>query len=191
MFPEQSPTSEHPRIDKVLLELCYGLCKVCYPSIWVDKKGCNFVVKFTMLGGVLSTKTCIHFSPNVGKAKFLQGIYFRCWSVHKKSWCYIVLKDGKKECVITYTSKWLFTMQQKFHPKEGGSYALIWGVMHFQQFLHRNNFTLKIGHKSLEWLAIVLDAYGWKGRWINMLQDFTFKILHWLGSKHSNVDALN
>jgi hypothetical protein len=24
-----------------------------------------------------------------------------------------------------------------------------------------------------------------------MLQDFTFKILHWLGSKHSNVDALN
>ncbi len=63
--------------------------------------------------------------------------------------------------------------------------------MHFQRFLHRNNFTLKIGHKPLEWLAIVLDAYGWKGRWINMLQDFNFKILHRLGSKHSNVDALN
>ncbi len=30
----------------------------------------------------------------------------------------------------------------------------------------------------------------WKKE-INMLQDFNFKILHRLGSKHSNVDALN
>jgi hypothetical protein len=82
-------------------------------------------------------------------------------------------------------------VQRKFHPLEGESYALIWGVIHFQRFLHKNNFTLRIDHKPLEWLATVLDAYGWKGCWINMLQDFNFKILHRLESKHSNVDALN
>jgi hypothetical protein len=52
---------------------------------------------------------------------------------------------------------------------EGKSYALIWGIMHFQQFLHKNHFTLKIDHKPLEWLAMVLDAYGQRGCWINML----------------------
>jgi len=37
----------------------------------------------------------------------------------------------------------------------------------------------------------VLDAHGKKGRWIDMLQDFSFKILHRLGLKHTNVDALS
>jgi hypothetical protein len=43
----------------------------------------------------------------------------------------------------------------------------------------------------LEWLAIVLYAYGMSGRWIAMLQDFQFKIIHRTGSRHLNVDALN
>jgi hypothetical protein len=34
-------------------------------------------------------------------------------------------------------------------------------------------------------------AYGKRGRWINMLQDFSFKTIHYVGSKHSNVDALS
>jgi len=30
-------------------------------------------------------------------------------------------------------------------------------------------FMLKIDHKPLEWLTMVLDAYGHRGRWISML----------------------
>jgi hypothetical protein len=41
---------------------------------------------------------------------------------------------------------------------EGECYALIWGVMHFMQYLHRNYFMLQINHKPLEWLVIVLDV---------------------------------
>ncbi len=37
----------------------------------------------------------------------------------------------------------------------------------------------------------VSDAYGWKGRWINTLQDFSLKIIHKVGSRHTNVDAFN
>jgi hypothetical protein len=45
--------------------------------------------------------------------------------------------------------------------------------------------------KPLEWLVMILDAYGRWGKWIDMLQDFDFKIIHKVGSKHGNVDALN
>ncbi len=51
---------------------------------------------------------------------------------------------------------------------EGECYALIWGIMHYRQYLHINHFTLKTDHKPLEWLAIVSDAYERKGKWINM-----------------------
>jgi hypothetical protein len=50
---------------------------------------------------------------------------------------------------------------------------------------------LRTYHKPLEWLAIVSDAYGRRGRWITMLRDFQFKIIHQVGSKHLNVDVLS
>jgi hypothetical protein len=78
-------------------------------------------------------------------------------------------KEGKSEKVIAYASKSLTEAQRKFHPMEGECYALILGVMHFRQYLHRNHFILRTDHKPLEWLATVLDAHGRRGRWIDML----------------------
>jgi hypothetical protein len=95
------------------------------------------------------------------------------------------------ERVVAYASKGLTSAQKKFHPMEGECYALIWGVMHFRQYLHRNHFILRTDHKPLEWLATVSDAHGRRGRWIDMLQDFSFKIVHRPGMRHTNVDALS
>jgi len=63
--------------------------------------------------------------------------------------------------------------------------------MYFRQYFHQTPFLLRTDHKPLEWLAIVSDAYGRRGRWIAMLQDFQFKIIHRLGSRHLNIDALS
>jgi hypothetical protein len=100
-------------------------------------------------------------------------------------------REGRKEGVVAYASKGLTSAQKKFHPMEGECYALIWGVMHFRQYLHRTHFILRTDHKPLEWLATVSDSYGRRGRWIDMLHDFSFKILHRPGMKHTNVDALS
>jgi hypothetical protein len=100
-------------------------------------------------------------------------------------------KEGKLEKVVAYVSKSLTKAQIKFHPMKGESYVLIWGIMHFRQYLHRNHFILRTDHKPLEWLVIVSYAHGKRGRWIDMLQDFSFKILDKPGLKHTNVDALS
>jgi hypothetical protein len=100
-------------------------------------------------------------------------------------------KEGKFERVIAYASKALTEVQRRFHPMEGECYALTWGILHFRQYLHRTHFTLRTDHKPLEWLATVSDAHGRRGRWIDMLQDFNFKIVHKAGLKHANADALN
>jgi hypothetical protein len=100
-------------------------------------------------------------------------------------------KEGRFEKVVAYASKGFTVARRKFHPMEGECYALIWGIMHFRQYLHRIHFTLKTDHKPLEWLATVSDAHGKRGRWIDMLQDFSFQILHRLGLRHTNADALS
>jgi hypothetical protein len=78
-------------------------------------------------------------------------------------------KEGKFEKVVAYASKSLLEAQRKVHPIEGECYALIRGIMHFRQYLHRNHFILQIDHKPLEWLAIVSNAHGRRHRWIDML----------------------
>jgi len=100
-------------------------------------------------------------------------------------------KEMKFERVMAYASKNLTKAQRRFHPMEGECYALIWGVMHFRQYLYMKHFILRTDHKPLEWLATVSDAHGRKGRWVSMLQDFSFKIVHRQGLKHINVDALS
>jgi hypothetical protein len=100
-------------------------------------------------------------------------------------------REGRFERVIAYASKALTVVQRKFHPMEGECYALIWGILHFRQYLHQTHFTLRTDHKPLEWLAIVLDAHGRRGRWIDMLQDFNFKIMHRPGMRHTNANALS
>ncbi len=100
-------------------------------------------------------------------------------------------KEGRFERVIAYANKTLTEVQKRFHPMEGECYALIWGILHFRQYLHRTHFTLRTDHKPLEWLATVSDAHGRRGRWIDMIQDFNFKIVHRGGLKHANVDALS
>jgi hypothetical protein len=100
-------------------------------------------------------------------------------------------KDGKFERVVAYASKSLMEAQRLFHPMEGECYALIWGVMHFRQYLHMKHFILRTDHKPLEWLTTISDAHGRRGRWVGLLQDFSFKIMHRPGLKHANVDALS
>jgi hypothetical protein len=53
------------------------------------------------------------------------------------------------------------------------------------------HFILHTDHKPLEWLATVSDAHGRRGRWVGMLQDFSFKIIHRPRLRHTNVDALS
>jgi len=74
---------------------------------------------------------------------------------------------------------------------EGECYALIWGIMHFWQYLYQASLLVMIDHKPLEWLVTIFDSFGKRGRWISMLQDFNFKIVHRARTRHVNADALS
>jgi hypothetical protein len=42
-------------------------------------------------------------------------------------------KERRNERVVAYGSKSIYLVQKSFHPMEGEYYALIWGIMDFQQ----------------------------------------------------------
>jgi hypothetical protein len=65
--------------------------------------------------------------------------------------------------LLLIASKGLLPIQCCFHPMEGECYALIWCIMYLRQYFYQTSFLLQTNHKPLEWLTIVLDAYGRKG----------------------------
>jgi hypothetical protein len=168
-----------------------GYARLAAPLFELTKKEVAFVWDLGCQSAFEALKGALVAAPVLIRPDFDKQFYLDVdWSP-KGVGAILSQREGKKERVVAYASKGLMSAQKKFHPMEGECYALIWGVMHFRQYLHRTHFILRTDHKPLEWLATVSDPYGRRGRWIDMLQDFSFKILHRPGMKHTNVDALS
>jgi hypothetical protein len=114
-------------------------------------------------------KTALVNAPILTRADFKRTFWLDVdWSP-KGVGTILSQKDGKFEKVIADASKSLTKAQKKFHSMEGECYALIWGVMHFRQYLHMKHFILRTDHKPPEWLATISDAHGRRGRWVSLL----------------------
>jgi hypothetical protein len=168
-----------------------GYSKLAGPLFELTKKDVVFVWNQDYQNAFDALKRALIGAPILMRPNFKDPFVLDVdWST-KGVGAILSQKEGKFEKVIAYASKALTVTQKKFHPMEGECYALIWGILHFRQYLHRTHFTLRTDHKPLEWLATMSDANGRRGRWIDLLQDYSFKIIHRPGARHANVDALS
>jgi hypothetical protein len=149
-------------------------------------------VEFKLLDYIWSIESYVGNNSHPSRPDFTKAFILDVdWSTHGVSAYYCRKKGGGSKSLFTLVSKSLSLIHKKIHLVEGECYVLVWGILHFWQCFYWNHFALCTNHKPLEWLATVWDAYGWKGRWINTLHDFKFKIIHIASFRHTNVDALN
>jgi len=167
-----------------------GYSRIASPLFELTKKDMAFVWDQNCQGAFDTLKRALVEAPILVRPNFKEPFCLDVdWSTRGIG-AVLSQREGRCEKVVAYASKALSVAQRKFHPMEGECYALIWGILHFKQYLHRTHFTLRTDHKPLEWLATVSDAHGRRGRWIDMLQDFSFKIVHRPGIRHANANAL-
>jgi hypothetical protein len=146
-----------------------GYARLAVPQFELTKKEVAFVWDLGYQSAFEALKGALVAAPVLIRPDFEKQFCFDVdWSPKGVS-AILSQREGKKERVVAYTSKGLTSAQKNFHPMEGECYALIWGIMHFRQYLHRTHFVLRTDHKPLEWLAMVSDAYERRGRWIDML----------------------
>ncbi len=168
-----------------------GYFRLAVPLFELTKRDVSFVWDLGCQRAFETLKSALVAAPVLTRPDFTKPFCLDIEWSPKGVDAILFQRDGRMERVIAYASKGLTSVQRRFHPMEGECYALIWGIMHFRQYLHCTHFTLRTDHKPLEWLVTVSDANGRRGRWIDLLQDFSFKILHRPGMKHTNVDALS
>ena len=82
------------------------------------------------------------------------------------------------------------------HEANYGAYAgelssAVWAIRSFRHYLHGTQFKLITDHQPLKWLLTTPDLVGKPARWMLMIQEFTFEVLHRPGVDNVNADVLS
>ena len=99
--------------------------------------------------------------------------------------------EAGREHVIAYGSRSLTKAERQYCVTRRELLAVVTFVKHFRTYLLGNKFTLRTDNGSLTWLCNFRDPEGQLARWIELLQEYDFDIVHRQGKVHCNADALS
>ena len=100
------------------------------------------------------------------------------------------LQEGE-ERPICYASKKLDKQQQRYCVTRRELLAAVTFIHQFRHYLLGREFKLRTDHSSLRWLFSFKDPQGQMARWLEVLAQYNFKIVHREGKKHGNADSLS
>ena len=96
-----------------------------------------------------------------------------------------------RECVNAYTSQVLSRTEKKYCATCREMLALVWTTRHFWPYLYGKSFTVRTDHNSLRWLHNFKESKGQVARWLELLSEFEYQVIHYLGAQHTNADSLS
>ncbi|CAC5360236.1 unnamed protein product [Mytilus coruscus] len=99
--------------------------------------------------------------------------------------------DDEKEHVIGYGGRALTPAEKNYTVTEQEMQALVSAVAYFHVYLATNKFTIYTDHKALTWLQTIKHTNSRLIRWALKLQEYTFEVIHRLGSRNQNCDVLS
>ena len=100
------------------------------------------------------------------------------------------VQDGK-ERVIQYGARKLLPAEQNYSSNKGEMLAVIHFVQKWKYYLAHRPFILRTDHSALKWIRTMEPPRGMIARWLELLSNFEFKVVHREGAKHANADALS
>eukprot|EP00731_Ephydatia_muelleri_P024551 Em0016g822a len=98
------------------------------------------------------------------------------------------LDDGR---VIAYASRVLTKAECQYCATRRELLALVWSVRQFRAYLWGRRFVVRTDHSALRWLRSFKDPQGQVARWLEILAEFDFDVIHRPGLRHGNADALS
>ncbi|CAK8692643.1 unnamed protein product [Clavelina lepadiformis] len=95
------------------------------------------------------------------------------------------------EHVVAYGSRSLSKSERNYSTTRKELLAIVYASKLFRCYLLGNKFLLRTDHSSLRWLWRSKEMYGQCARWVEHLSAYEFELVHRVGNKHQNADALS
>ena len=99
--------------------------------------------------------------------------------------------DSRWKYVVAYVLQSNNTTEANYSFYKGEELAAVWTIAHFRPYLYNQCFTLVTNHQLLQWL-IELDKLNCKlARWVLLLQENDFEMIHHVGITNLDIDGLS
>jgi hypothetical protein len=92
---------------------------------------------------------------------------------------------------IAYSSKTLSKSQRNYCTTMRELLAIVIFVKQHHHFLWGKRFLLRTDHASLTWLMNFKEPSGMLARWLSILGNYSFDLVHRAGKLHTNADSLS
>ena len=99
-------------------------------------------------------------------------------------------QDGK-ERVIAYASRTLSKTERNYCVTMKELLAVVYFVKYFRPYLYGRHFTIRTDPGSLRWLINFKNPEGQIARWLQILGEYDYEIIHRPGKSHQNADSLS
>ena len=103
----------------------------------------------------------------------------------------LLQRHGDDERAVAFDSKSLSKSQRQYSVTKKELLAAVTFVQQFRHYLLGRKFTLRTDHASLQWLVNFRNPDGLLARWLEILGEFKFEIVHRPGRLHQAPDALS
>ena len=101
----------------------------------------------------------------------------------------VIGKDVER--TISFASKSLTKIQRRYCVTRRELLAVVVFVQHFKQYLLGRKFIIRTDHSALRWIMSFKEPENQMARWLEILSQYDFCVVHRQGSKHGNADFLS
>ena len=95
------------------------------------------------------------------------------------------------ERVIAYGGHALDSTQQNYTVTEKELLAVVEAIKAFDPYIRTTKFTVVTDHSAIKWLFSRSEPKGRLGRWVMLLQQYNFEVIHRSGKSITHVDGLS
>jgi hypothetical protein len=92
---------------------------------------------------------------------------------------------------VAYASKTMTKTQRRYCTTRRELLAVVFYVWYFRHYLLGREFLIRTDHSARRWVMTFKEPEDQMARWIEILTQFIFKIVHRSGKKHVNADSLS
>ncbi len=96
-----------------------------------------------------------------------------------------------EEKVLGYASRTLSLHEKRYCTTRKELLAVVWFLRHYRPYLYGQEFIVRTDHSSLQWLCNFWEPEGQIARWLQIIGEYSFKVIHREGKKHGNADGLS
>ena len=99
--------------------------------------------------------------------------------------------EAYEERVLSYASRTLSVHEKRYCTTRKELLAVVWFLRHYRSYLYGQEFLVRTDHSSLQWICNFWEPEGQIARWLQVLGEYNFKVLHRPGKQHQNADGLS